>query len=186
MATCPLPRRLPRVYVWGLQVAVQYTIGSHLLVFRRPPANKRLSSLGLHFQEVFECLDLDNIILLFRCLLAERQVRVCQCAVSVCVHVMCVCAFCVCMVRGCELRVTRGRCGGRRHAGKVYMPGPSHPLPPGQILFHSSQLSLLTAAAEVAVAIMYPLQWPHVYIPVLPRGLVQVLQAPMPFIIGGF
>ncbi len=53
-----------------------------------------------------------------------------------------------------------------------------------QILFHSSQLSLLTAAAEICCAIMYPLQWPHVYIPVLPRGLVQVLQAPMPFIIG--
>ncbi len=31
---------------------------------------------------------------------------------------------------------------------------------------------------------MYPFQWPHVYIPVLPRGLLQVLQAPMPFIIG--
>lgn len=55
---------------------------------------------------------------------------------------------------------------------------------PLQILFHSSQLSLLTAAAEVSCALMYPLQWPHVYIPVLPRGLVQVLQAPMPFIIG--
>jgi hypothetical protein len=31
---------------------------------------------------------------------------------------------------------------------------------------------------------IYPFQWPHVYIPVLPRGLLQVLQAPMPFIIG--
>ncbi len=56
------------------KVAVQYMINTHLLVFRRPPANKRLSSLGLHFLEVFECLDIDNIVCLFKCLLAERQV----------------------------------------------------------------------------------------------------------------
>ncbi len=57
------------------RVAVQHIIGAHLIVFQRPPANRRLSPLGLEFQEVFECLDVENIILLFRCLLAERQVR---------------------------------------------------------------------------------------------------------------
>ena len=36
----------------------------------------------------------------------------------------------------------------------------------------------------VAISLAYPLLWCHVYIPVLPRTLVQVLQAPMPFIVG--
>lgn len=31
---------------------------------------------------------------------------------------------------------------------------------------------------------LYPFEWCHVYIPVLPRGLLMVLQAPLPYIIG--
>ena len=53
-----------------------------------------------------------------------------------------------------------------------------------KILFHSSQLSLLTAVAECIMAFLYPFSWEHVYIPVLPRPLLGVLQAPMPFICG--
>ena len=77
-----------------------------------------------------------------------------------------------------------------------------------QILVHSSQLSLLTPACEVLTrsvptrpspsqhrsrahnprpllrSLLYPFQWQHVYIPVLPTPLVGVLNAPMPFLIG--
>ena len=53
-----------------------------------------------------------------------------------------------------------------------------------QVLLVSSQMSLLTAVAEVLRVLLYPFTWHHVYIPVLPRGLMGVLQAPMPFIVG--
>ena len=53
-----------------------------------------------------------------------------------------------------------------------------------QILFHSSQLSLLAAVSECMMSLMYPFAWEHVYIPVLPQALLGVLNAPMPFVIG--
>jgi hypothetical protein len=59
------------------KVEVQYLIGySTTITFRRPPRNRRISSMGLPFREVFECLDFDNLITLFRCVLTEKQVRV--------------------------------------------------------------------------------------------------------------
>ena len=53
-----------------------------------------------------------------------------------------------------------------------------------KILFVSSQLSLLTDVAECMMSLLYPLTWDHVYIPVLPRSLTGMLQAPMPFCVG--
>eukprot|EP00948_MAST-09A_sp_MAST-9A-sp1_P002206 g2206.t1 len=53
-----------------------------------------------------------------------------------------------------------------------------------RILLHSSQISLLTGTAEVLRQLIYPFQWRHVYIPVLPWELITVLQAPIPFIVG--
>jgi len=53
-----------------------------------------------------------------------------------------------------------------------------------KIVLHSSQLSLLTVAIEVITSLLYPFRWPHVYIPVLPLGLLGVMHAPMPFLIG--
>jgi DENN domain-containing protein 1 len=43
---------------------------------------------------------------------------------------------------------------------------------------------LLTAAAETMSQLFYPFQWPHVYIPVLSRWLLDFIQAPTPFIMG--
>ena len=43
-----------------------------------------------------------------------------------------------------------------------------------QILMVSSQLSLLTATAEVAAALIYPFRWCHTAIPVMPKGMVEV------------
>lgn len=39
----------------------------------------------------------------------------------------------------------------------------------GRILLHSTKPALLAAVAEGIFALMYPLQWPYAYIPVLPR-----------------
>lgn len=44
-----------------------------------------------------------------------------------------------------------------------------------QIVFVSSQLSLLTTCAEVVTSFMYPLRWSHVYIPILPKALLGIL-----------
>ena len=43
-----------------------------------------------------------------------------------------------------------------------------------QVLLVSSQLSLLTAAAEVVAALIYPFRWCHTAIPVMPKGMVEV------------
>lgn len=41
-----------------------------------------------------------------------------------------------------------------------------------QIVFVSSQYSLLSSCAEVLLSLIYPLTWTHVYIPILPRRLI--------------
>ena len=53
-----------------------------------------------------------------------------------------------------------------------------------QILFHSSNYSLLTYVQECVLALCFPFQWEHVYIPLLPKSLLSVLQAPVPFLVG--
>ena len=41
-----------------------------------------------------------------------------------------------------------------------------------QLIFVSSQYSLLTSCAEAATSLIYPLSWTHAYIPILPRQLL--------------
>jgi hypothetical protein len=53
-----------------------------------------------------------------------------------------------------------------------------------QILVLSSHLSVLTVFAEALLGLIYPFQWRHVYIPLLPKAFVDYINAPMPFIIG--
>ena len=53
-----------------------------------------------------------------------------------------------------------------------------------KILLHSSTLALLPSISEGLCALLYPLQWPHPCIPVLPRALMEMLEAPQPFILG--
>jgi hypothetical protein len=52
------------------------------------------------------------------------------------------------------------------------------------LLVTSSDLRRLTPVLEALVAMLYPLQWQHIYIPLLPGSLLEILQAPMPFLIG--
>lgn len=53
-----------------------------------------------------------------------------------------------------------------------------------RILFISSYRSVLMKASESLRALMYPLLWPHVYVPVLPTRMLQYLECPTPFIFG--
>jgi hypothetical protein len=48
----------------------------------------------------------------------------------------------------------------------------------------SQQSSLLTVACETLTALMYPFQWPYVCLPILPRSLTDLMQAPTPYLLG--
>ncbi|CCI42935.1 unnamed protein product [Albugo candida] len=53
-----------------------------------------------------------------------------------------------------------------------------------RVLFMSSHISVLMKVCESIRALMYPLLWPHVYLPVLPCRMLQYLECPTPFIFG--
>ncbi|XP_005191507.1 myotubularin-related protein 13 isoform X1 [Musca domestica] len=53
-----------------------------------------------------------------------------------------------------------------------------------KILFHSKSYSHLTDSCKALVALMYPFRYTHVYIPILPAPLSEVLSTPTPFIMG--
>ena len=53
-----------------------------------------------------------------------------------------------------------------------------------RILLLSTDLSLLPAVCEAIRVLMYPLQWMHVYLPVVPEPLLDLMQAPVPFLLG--
>ncbi|XP_067934289.1 myotubularin-related protein 13-like [Watersipora subatra] len=53
-----------------------------------------------------------------------------------------------------------------------------------KILFTSRSYSRLTITSTALSALLYPLKYSYVYIPVLPAGLVEVLSTPTPFIAG--
>ncbi|XP_076647858.1 DENN domain-containing protein 1A isoform X3 [Halictus rubicundus] len=53
-----------------------------------------------------------------------------------------------------------------------------------RIIFTSKRLSKLSACVQACNALIYPMIWQHIYIPVLPLSLIDYLLAPMPFLIG--
>uniref|UniRef100_A0A8C6SZU5 DENN/MADD domain containing 1A n=1 Tax=Neogobius melanostomus TaxID=47308 RepID=A0A8C6SZU5_9GOBI len=53
-----------------------------------------------------------------------------------------------------------------------------------RILICCSKLSTLTACIHGSAAMLYPMHWQHVYIPVLPQHLLDYCCAPMPYLIG--
>ncbi|XP_053101122.1 DENN domain-containing protein 1B isoform X5 [Hemicordylus capensis] len=53
-----------------------------------------------------------------------------------------------------------------------------------RIIITSSKLSTLTACIHGSAALLYPLYWQHIYIPVLPPHLLDYCCAPMPYLIG--
>jgi hypothetical protein len=53
-----------------------------------------------------------------------------------------------------------------------------------KILFLSRHKALLTQVINAFVSFMFPFQWKHTLIPVLPINRTDILDAPMPYIIG--
>jgi DENN (AEX-3) domain len=53
-----------------------------------------------------------------------------------------------------------------------------------KILFHSKSYTRLTDSCRALIALMYPFRYTHVYIPILPASLLEVLSTPTPFIMG--
>ncbi|KAK3098446.1 hypothetical protein FSP39_019539 [Pinctada imbricata] len=53
-----------------------------------------------------------------------------------------------------------------------------------QILLYSSDYQELMLVAECMNSLIFPFQWQHVYVPILPASLTHFLDAPVPFIMG--
>ncbi|KAM8827588.1 DENN domain-containing protein 1A isoform 2-T2 [Spinachia spinachia] len=53
-----------------------------------------------------------------------------------------------------------------------------------RVVICCSKLSTLTACVHGSTAMLYPMHWQHVYIPVLPQHLLDYCCAPMPYLIG--
>lgn len=53
-----------------------------------------------------------------------------------------------------------------------------------RIVVTSRRLSRLTACIHASVALLYPMFWQHLFIPILPAHLLDYLSAPMPYVIG--
>ncbi|XP_063311303.1 DENN domain-containing protein 4C isoform X2 [Pelobates fuscus] len=53
-----------------------------------------------------------------------------------------------------------------------------------KILLHSLRPAVLTGVAEAVVAMIFPFQWQCPYIPLCPLSLAELLNAPIPFIVG--
>ncbi|XP_011311733.1 uncharacterized protein [Fopius arisanus] len=55
-----------------------------------------------------------------------------------------------------------------------------------KVVLLGSKLSQLSSCVEALQSLLYPLNWPHTFIPILPNieGLKEILAAPPPFVIG--
>lgn len=53
-----------------------------------------------------------------------------------------------------------------------------------KVLIHSLRPDTLTSVAEAVSSMLFPFKWQCPYIPLCPLGLVEVLHAPLPFLIG--
>jgi len=104
---------------------VQTTILDSIIKIWSPPHNQPIAWVSLPFSHLFQCLDIDNIVLVWHCLVLERQV-----------------------------------------------------------LLTSTQLSILTTCSEILLSLLFPMRWSHAYIPLLPKFLIPILSAPMPFFCG--
>lgn len=53
-----------------------------------------------------------------------------------------------------------------------------------RIIFVANSLPVLSSSVQAAVAFLYPFNWQHIFIPVLPTSLLSFCCAPMPFVVG--
>lgn len=52
------------------------------------------------------------------------------------------------------------------------------------LLFPDLDYQRLMTVAETITALMFPFQWQHVYVPILPASLLHFLDAPVPYLMG--
>ena len=52
------------------------------------------------------------------------------------------------------------------------------------ILMHSAYLSVLTQVGETMRSLLFPFDWQFIYVPVCPRDMLGILDAPVPFFVG--
>ncbi|XP_031630161.1 DENN domain-containing protein 1A isoform X5 [Contarinia nasturtii] len=53
-----------------------------------------------------------------------------------------------------------------------------------RIIFTSQRLDRLSSSVQAAHAFLYPMVWQHIFIPILPLKMKEILCAPMPYLIG--
>lgn len=53
-----------------------------------------------------------------------------------------------------------------------------------KLIFISSNLGPLTRLINTFVCLLYPFSWPHTYVPILPSIMLDIIQAPTPYIVG--
>ncbi|KAJ7329151.1 hypothetical protein JRQ81_015325 [Phrynocephalus forsythii] len=53
-----------------------------------------------------------------------------------------------------------------------------------QILLYSQDYQRLMTVAEGIISLLFPFQWQHVYVPILPASLLHFLDAPVPYLMG--
>lgn len=53
-----------------------------------------------------------------------------------------------------------------------------------RIVFTSHRLDKLSSCVQAANAFLYPMVWQHIFIPILPMKMKDILCAPMPYLIG--
>ena len=54
----------------------------------------------------------------------------------------------------------------------------------GRVVLQSENQALLTPVAEALTSFLFPLTWQGMYVPVLPSHMLDILEAPVPFIVG--
>lgn len=53
-----------------------------------------------------------------------------------------------------------------------------------RMIFTSQRLDRLSSCVQAANAFLYPMVWQHIFIPILPLKMKDILCAPMPYLIG--
>lgn len=53
-----------------------------------------------------------------------------------------------------------------------------------KVILSSKSLSLLTSCCHALISLMYPFEWEHTYIPVLPTSLIDIVCLPSPYLLG--
>jgi hypothetical protein len=122
----PIERYVVNLYEIAAPPPGSYEIRLNILDstirFWAPPAKLPIAYTALPFQILFECLNVDNVLLVWTAMLVERK-----------------------------------------------------------ILLLSSQHSILTVCAEILGSLLFPMRWSHLYVPLLPKLLCPILDAPGTF-----